>query len=78
MFQKIYVVDAATGAVEVTATAASANQIQWSADSKTFHVLSYVSTRGLSEGVDEKGQRTLSNMYPQVEKVDFDALRAMK
>jgi hypothetical protein len=78
VFQKIYVVDAATGAVEATATAASANQIHWSADSKTFHVLSYVSTRGLSEGVDEKGQRTLSNMYPQVEKVDFDALRTKK
>ena len=76
VFQKLVVVDAATGAVEATSATTSPNQIHWSADSKTLHVLSYVSTRGLTEDVNQGGQRTLSNMYPQVQKVDFQALRA--
>lgn len=76
VFQKLYVVDAATGEVEATAATAPASEIHWSADSKTLEVLSNVTVGSLVEGTDKNGQGTLHNMYPQVDKVDFAALRA--
>lgn len=73
----VMVVNASNGEVEATATFTShyPNLIHWEADSKAFHVLSYVTGRGYADGVNEKGERILNNLYPCVERVDFQALQ---
>lgn len=73
-FEKTFVMNVATGVKESTTPTHRANQIQWSADGKTFLVI--CTARGMAEGRDKAGRHNLSNIYPSVQVVDFEAERA--
>lgn len=71
VFEKLFIVNAATGTVETTDPTKSVNQVHWSPDGTELHLLIYITTRGISEGQDAAGHRTVTNMYPEVQRVDL-------
>jgi WD40 repeat protein len=61
---KLIVIDVPAGAIVATVPHNTTGDIHWSADSKSFDVISDV--RGITEKLDKAGRQVLYNMYPTV------------